>query len=227
MRIPFRSALSALNLYGYFSDQRAKAIAENWHTIDAYSDKPYDGGRKTAVENLLSYGQVLYNANFNRAPFIYLNAKPACQILGLPLGSFGWLRSIQPIATYPRPTNCIRAELQDSEFRGAKLFGSDFTHANLYQADFSPFVTKEGKQVKSQVQYVNFSYSDLRGSKFRAADLSNSNLYMADLRGADMREVNIKGAKLCMTKVSVMTLGLDELTSIPSSCKDNAIQMEP
>ena len=83
------AALSALNLYGFLSDQRGKAIADSWKTIDTYSDKSYDGGRRAAAESLLSYGQVLYHANFNRAPFIYLKAHPTCKVLGLPFGALG------------------------------------------------------------------------------------------------------------------------------------------
>lgn len=216
------ATLSALNLYGYFSDQRAKAITENWHTIDAYSDKPYDGGRRAAVENLLSYGQILYDANFNRAPFIYLRAKPACTVPGLPFGSLGGMGFGQPNGTSPLPRNCIRAQLQNAEFRGAKLYGSDFSYANLYQVDFSPFVTKEGERIGTQAQNVNFAFADLRGSNFKAADLSGSNFYMADLRGADLQDANLQGAKLCKTRVSPKTLGLDKLVSLPSSCEGKA-----
>lgn len=221
------ATLSALNLYGYFADQRAKAITENWHTIDAYSDKPFDGGRKAAVENLLSYGQILYNANFNRAPFIYTKAKPACTVLGLPLRSFAWLEPTRRNNSSFPLINCTRAELQDSEFRGAKLYASDFSHANLYQADFSPFTTKDGKPIATQAQNVNFSFADLRGAKLRAADISKSNFYMADLRGADIRDANIKGVKLCKTRVNAKTLGLDRLALLPSSCKERATLLDP
>jgi len=221
------ATLSALNLYGYFSDQRAKAITENWHTIDAYSDKPYDGGRKAAVENLLSYGQVLYNANFNRAPFIYLRAKPACTVVGLPFGAVSGFGFNQSSNASSLPRNCIRAELQNSEFRGAKLYGSDFSHANLYKADFSPFILRDAKQISTEAQKVDFSFANLRGAIFREADLSGSNFYMADLSGADMRNANLKGIKLCKTKVSSKTLGIDRLTAVPTSCKESATLSGP
>jgi uncharacterized protein YjbI with pentapeptide repeats len=221
------ATLSALNLYGYFSDQRAKAITENWHTIDAYSDKPYDGGRKAAVENLLSYGQVLYNANFNRAPFIYLKAKPACTIFGFPFGAFSGFGFNQSSDASSVPRNCIRAELQNSEFRGAKLYGSDFSHANLYKADFSSFTTRDAKKVSTEAQKVNFSFANLRGANFREADLTESNFYMADLSGADMRNANLKGVTLCKAKVSSKTLGIDRLTKAHTSCKESATFSEP
>ena len=221
------ATLSALNLYGYFSDQRAKAIAENWRTIDYYSSKAFDGGRKAAAENLLSYGQILYNANFNRAPFVFMNAKPACTVFGLPSRTFDWLYSTPLRSSNFPPIDCRRAELQDSEFRGAKLYGSDFSHANLYQVDFSPFATNAGEQIRTEAQNVNFSYADLRGAKFRETDLHGSTFYMTDLRGADMRDANLNGIKLCQVKVSAKTLGLDRLASISSSCDKSATLPDP
>jgi len=68
------AALSALNLYGFLSDQRGKSIADSWKIIKEYAGLPYDGGRKTAVESLLAYNQVLYNADLRRAPLVGLNA---------------------------------------------------------------------------------------------------------------------------------------------------------
>lgn len=221
------ATLSALNLYGYFSDQRAKAITENWHTIDFYSNKAYDGGRKAAAENLLAYGQILYSANFNLAPVIRMNARPACMVFGLPLRTFDWLYSTPLGSSVFPPIDCRRAELQNSEFRGAKLYESDFSHANLYKADFSPFTTNAGKQIKTEAQRVNFSHANLRGAKFRAADLHESIFYETDLSGADMRDTNLNKIKLCQVIVSAKTLGLDKLALISSSCEKSALKYEP
>jgi uncharacterized protein YjbI with pentapeptide repeats len=246
------AALSAINLYGFLSDQRGKAIADSWKTIDTYSDKPYDGGRKAAVESLLSYGQVLYHANFNRAPFIYLKAHPTCKVLGLPFGAFGTSAVWRSNDSGLLPKDCIRAELQNVEFRGAKLYGSNFSYANLYQADFSPFTLLGKGLITTQAQSVDFSHANLRASKFQNADLSNSKLNNAslagailtnsslrktDLRGADLRGADLRGAdiresklmevELCKTLVNAKTLGKELLSEIPSSCHEKAIIVKP
>jgi uncharacterized protein YjbI with pentapeptide repeats len=240
------AALSALNLYGFLSDQRGKAIADSWKTIDTYSDKPYDGGRRAAAESLLSYGQVLYHANFNRAPFIYLKAHPTCKVLGLPFGAFGTSAGWRSNDSGSLPKDCIRAELQNAEFRGAKLYGSNFSHANLYQADFSAFTSLGKAPITTQAQSVDFSHADLRASKFENADLSNSRFKNAnlagailtnsnlsktdfrgaDLRGADIRESKFKEVELCKTLVNAKTQGKELLSEIPSSCHEKAIIME-
>jgi uncharacterized protein YjbI with pentapeptide repeats len=240
------AALSALNLYGFLSDQRGKAIADSWKTIDTYSDKPYDGGRRSAAESLLSYGQVLYHANFNRAPFIYLKAHPTCKVLGLPFGAFGTSAGWRSNDSGSLPKDCIRAELQNAEFRGAKLYGSNFSHANLYQADFSALTSLGKAPITTQAQSVDFSHADLRASKFENADLSNSSFKNAnlagailtnsnlsktdfsgaDLRGADIRESKFKEVELCKTHVNAKTLGKELLSEIPSSCHEKAIIME-
>ena len=241
------AALSALNLYGFLSDQRGKAIADSWKTIDTYSDKPFDGGRRAAVESLLSYGQVLYHANFNRAPFIYLKAHPTCKVLGLPFGAFGTSAEWRSNDSGLLPKNCIRAELQNAEFRGAKLYGSNFSHANLYQANFSASTSLGKELITTQAQSVDFSHADLRAGRFENADLSNSNfnnanlagaiftnsnlsktnLRGADLRGADIRASKLKEVELCKTLVNAKTLGKDLLSEIPSSCHEKAIIVEP
>ena len=240
------AALSALNLYGFLSDQRGKAIADSWKTIDTYSDKPYDGGRRAAAESLLSYGQVLYHANFNRAPFVYLKAHPTCKVLGLPLGVFGTAAGWRSNDSGLLPKDCIRAELQNAEFRGAKLYGSNFSHANLYQADFSAFTSPGKDPITTQAHSVDFSHANLRASNFANTDLSNSNFKNAnlagatlansnlskanfrgaDLRGADLRGADFRGAELCNTFVNAKTLGKELLSEIPSSCHGKAVIVE-
>lgn len=226
------ATLSALNLYGFLSDQREKAISESWKTIDANTGKPYDAGRQSALQSLLSYGQILYNANLDRAPLIRLRAHSECQVFGIPLGPLRAFVMKESSSPDTWPEWCFRAELQEAEFRGAKLYKSDFTNANLYKADFSPFPVPGKPAINTQAQYINFSYANLQGARLNGADLSNADLKNADLSGANLsgailRGANLKDAILCETIIDSKTLVGELLTSLPSSCGKEALKILP
>ena len=239
------AALSALNLYGFLSDQRGKSIADSWRVIKEYTGQPYDGGRKTAVEILFAYNQVLYNADLSRAPLVGLDADIKCGFLSRFLSRFRTDSIENQTVSSAKGKGCTKAELQDVDLRGAKLYMATFRFANLHRANLSPFITKGPKplEINTEAQVVDFSSANLsyanledanlRDSSFRNTSLANANLVGANLSGADLSGADLRRTllrkdrggmvKLCKTKIDGKTLGKEDLLSIPSSCKEKAI----
>src|SRR5699024_2045485 len=74
-----------------------------------------------------------------------------------------------------------RANLRDSDLRGANLRDADLRGANLWGANL-----RDADLRGANLRYANLWLADLRG-----ADLRHANLWGADLRGANLRDADL------------------------------------
>ena len=190
------AAIGTLNIFSFVADQRGKSIAENWNTLKQYSGEPIDGGRKSAIENLVGFGEVLYRVDLSKAPLIRLDIRPSCKLLGkIPSGTFGIMWRQRDLST--ERLECPRAEMQKAKFNGAWIYEANMSRANLSEAEFSK--DSDGGAVRAQG--INLSHADLTKARLIGADLSrslkqSSNLAGAILTEADLTEADLRGADL-------------------------------
>ena len=238
------AAIATLNIFSFVADQRGKSIATSWNTLTLNSGKLFDGGRKSAIENLVGFGEVLDRADLSKAPLTRLDIKPSCKLLGIiPAGTFGFTWRQRDFSR--EKPDCPRAQLQQAEFNGAWLYKADMRLANLSEAQFN----RISKEEFVRAQGIDLSYANLTEAEFIGADLSRSergegpesnlagtiliqaNLTDADLRGANLRGADLSGAKLrgvklCRTKIQVTgeaskrTIGYEPLKAMRADCKD-------
>lgn len=227
------AAIGTLNVFSFVADQRGKGISANWNTIKQYSGETIDGGRKSAIENLVGFGEVLYRVDLSKAPLVRLDIRPSCALLGrIPSGTFGIIWRQRDLSS-DRP-ECLRAELQKVKFNGAWLYEANMSRANLSEADFG----KDANGDMVRAQGINLSHADLTKASLIGADLSRSvkqpanlvgaNLTDADLRGANLNGVDLRRVRLCRTRIQVTgdaakrTLGYESLMSIRAECRDSS-----
>jgi uncharacterized protein YjbI with pentapeptide repeats len=243
------AAIATLNIFSVVADQRGKSIAASWNTLTLYSGKLFDGGRKSAIENLVASGEVLDRVDLSRAPLTRLDIKPSCKLIGkIPSGTFGFTWRQQDLSR--ESPDCPRAQMQKARFNGAWLYEADMRLANLSEAQFN----RISKEEVVRAQGINLSKADLTEAKFIGADLSISergegrrsnltgatlikanltdtdlrgaDLRGADLRGADLSGANLRGVKLCSTKIRITgeasqrTIGYEPLKMIRADCTD-------
>lgn len=236
------AAIGTLNIFSFVADQRGKSIASNWDTLKQYRGEPVDGGRKSAIENLVGFGEILYRVDLSKAPLTKLDVRPSCPFLGIPFGTFGitW-RQNNLSKEHPE---CTRAELQKAKFNGAWIYEANMSRANLSEAEFNADLNDE----KVRAQGIDLSYSDLTRAKLVGADLSHTediegklrhrsklvgadlteaNLTDADLRGASLVDAILDKVILCRTKIQISgdpskrTVGYKPLMNIRAhECKD-------
>lgn len=240
------AAIGTLNIFSFVADQRGKSIAASWNTLNQYKGEPIDGGRKSAIESLVGFGEILYNVDLSTAPLIRLDARPSCAFLSiLPAGTFGinWRQR-----NFSREThNCLRAELQNATFNGSWIYEADLSRANLSEAKFNQdskgdVVRAQGINlshatlIKAKLIGANLSPSSSRSSDLHNADLrrasleginlTGANLRDADLRGANLRGATLQGVKLCRTRIQVngeaskRTIGYEALQTMQPQCID-------
>lgn len=232
------AAIGTLNIFSFVADQRGKSIATNWNTLKLYSGELIDGGRKSAIENLVGFGEVLNRVDLSKAPLTRLDIRPSCKLLGIiPSGTFGIVWRQRDLSV--EKPDCPRAELQKAKFNGAWIYEADMSIANLSEAELS----KDPNGDAVRAQGINLSHADLTGAKLISANLSRSktrgskltdatlieaDLTEADLRGADLSGADLRGAKLCRTKIQVTgeaskrTIGYEPLKSMRATCRDSA-----
>ena len=222
------AAIGTLNIFSFVADQRGKSIAASWNTLKQYRGESIDGGRKSAIESLMGFGQVLYNVDLSKAPLIRLDVRPSCALLGImPSGTFGinWRQK----NLSDKKTECSRAELQKANFNGAWMYEANMGRANLSEAKFN----KDANGEAVRAQGINLSYADLSRAELIGANLSpsknqHSDLTGADLSGANLSGANLRGVKLCRTKVRITgkaedrTIGYEPLKSMRAECRDSA-----
>ena len=241
------AAIGTLNIFSFVADQRGKSIASNWNTLKENKGEPIDGGRKSALENLIGFGEILYRVDLSNAPLIRLDASPSCSLLRIPSGTFGIFWRQRSLTD--EHSECIRAELQDAKFNGAWIYEANFSRANLREAKFNKGLNNE----TVRAQGINLSHSDLTSAEFIDADLTPSknnhpsnleranltnadlsgakltgaNLTNADLSGAKLTGVSLNGVTLCGTKIRTSgdprsrTVGYEPLMSIRAQCRDH------
>lgn len=240
------AAIGTLNIFSFVSDQRGKSIATSWNTLRENGNALIDGGRKSAVESLTGFREVLYRVDLSRAPLLRLDVRPSCSFWGMPPGTFGIVWRQNDLSR--ENPNCFKAELQGAKFNGAWLYEANMSRANLSEAEFNKDVA--GQRVRAQG--INLSNANLVKAQLIGADLgpsasglpanlswanlSRANLVDANLAGSDLRNANLDGAnlsganlskvKLCNTKIRVeggldkITLGHERLRTIPPDCRD-------
>ena len=229
------AAIGTLNIFSFVADQRGKSIAANWNTLKENRGEPIDGGRKSALENLIGFGEILYRIDLSNAPLIRLDARPSCSLLRIPSGTFGIFWRQRDLAD--KRSECMRAELQDAKFNGAWIYEANFSRANLSEAKFNKGLSGE----KVRAQGINLSHSDLTRAEFIDADLTPSkdnpsslegaNLTDTDLSGAKLTGAILKGVTLCRTKIRISgdqksrTIGYEPLMSIRAKCRDRSGQI--
>ena len=82
-----------------------------------------------------------------------------------------------------------RAQLQNSDFRGASLYSAYLSGANLYNVDFRDADLNQANFKKSNLQYAHFQGSDLQKACLCYANLQYANFEGANLDKADFRHV--------------------------------------
>jgi len=231
------AAIGTLNIFSFVADQRSKSIASNWNTLKQYSGEPIDGGRRSALENLIGFGEILYRVDLSNAPLIRLDVSPSCPLLGMPPGTFGIFWRERNMAR--KHSECIRAELQKAKFNGAWIYEANMGKANLSEAEFNN--DPNGGAVRAQG--INLSYSNLTGAQFiganlkstkekvtnlEGADLTNANLTDTDLRGARLTGATLQGVQLCRTKIQISgdpsgrTTGYEPLMNVRAQCTNGS-----
>jgi hypothetical protein len=229
------AAIGTLNTFSFVADQRGKSIASSWNTLKENRGEPIDGGRKSALENLIGFGEILYHIDLSNAPLIRLDARPSCSLLRIPSGTFGIFWRQRNLAD--KRSECMRAELQDAKFNGAWIYEANFSRANLREAKFNKGLSGE----KVRAQGINLSHSDLTRAEFIDADLTPSKDNPSSLEGANLTDANLSGAKLtgailkgvtlCRTKIRISghqtsrTIGYEPLMSIRAKCRDRSGQI--
>ncbi|MFN5351808.1 MAG: pentapeptide repeat-containing protein [Alphaproteobacteria bacterium] len=99
--------------------------------------------------------------------------------------------------------------------KGLDLYWSNFTKAELIEADFSGTRLRNAKFIEANLSGANFSGAELRwaklsGIKGERADFSRANLYGADLYMANLGGADLRGAKF------------DEKTTLPDDLNTNS-----
>ncbi|MDQ3707591.1 MAG: toll/interleukin-1 receptor domain-containing protein [Chloroflexota bacterium] len=88
------------------------------------------------------------------------------------------------------------ANLEEIDFRNAKLTGANLTAVNLFRADLRGADLSEAKLFGAFLKEADLAQADLRGTNLVAADLTEANLTAALLLGADLSGANLSGANL-------------------------------
>jgi len=87
--------------------------------------------------------------------------------------------------------NFRRANLKETDLRGAYLIGADLSYANLREADLAGAYLNRANLKKAKLKEAELNETHLKG-----ADLSGARLGEANLCGADLEEANLKKADL-------------------------------
>lgn len=87
--------------------------------------------------------------------------------------------------------NFNQANLSQTNFSGAFLYGANLQNSKIFDTNFS----------HAHLNWANLSHLNLENIDFRGADLrwsclTNANLSNADLRNTDLRYANLKGATI-------------------------------
>ena len=85
-----------------------------------------------------------------------------------------------------------RADISDSNLRGADLSGANLSGADLCGANLT-----DSNLRGADLRGANLSGADLRGANLRGANLRGANLRGANLRGANLSGADLRGAKDC------------------------------
>ena len=90
----------------------------------------------------------------------------------------------------------MRADLSESNLRGANLREADLYGANLNGADLRKADLSESNLRGANLRWANLYGATLSGANLREADLRGANLREADLRGANLNGANLRWADL-------------------------------
>lgn len=98
-------------------------------------------------------------------------------------------------------SGCNKAEvmlrnrnLQQANFRNAKLISADLSASQLQQADFAYADLSRAILVSAQLQQANFIGANLYQVNFQGADLSGANFSHAELLGSQLNGANLSSA---------------------------------
>lgn len=168
-------------------DREVNSISKSWEIITAAAGKQQVGaGRKRAIEYLYDRGEDLSNLSVPGVVLTGLNLPPKGEEV---------------------------AQLQDADFRGAKLVGAYLKKSNLYNANFSTLIgfpinnSFQGKQVVTELGWANLEGANLRYANFQGTGLKYACLRRANLEGAKFDE------KTDLTGVAFdQAIGLEQAT---------------
>ena len=221
------AAIGTLNIFSFVADQRGKSIAANWNTLKLYSGDIIDGGRKSAIESLVVFGEVLDRVDFSKSPLTRLDIRPSCKLFGhIPSGTFGISWKQKDLSG--EKAECPMAQMQNAKFNGAWIYEADMSLANLSEAEFNGARAQGIILSRANLAKAKLIKADLSQSKARKSDLTHANLTDADLRGANLSGADLQGVELCRTKIQVTgdeanrTIGYEPLKGMKAACKDSA-----
>ena len=158
------SVLVAVVFYFAESGDRVKQRHyQAWQVINTAQGKGGSGGRIEALQEL----------NEDHVPLVGVDVSSAF-LQGLTL----------------KHANLLRAEMNATDLRDAKLPEADFTLADLESANLRGATLDHAKCVQT-----NLRSADLNGANLAEADLSGAMLDDADLRGADLRAIRWEGIR--------------------------------
>jgi len=162
-------AIAVLQFVLSMSDREVASIAESWKVLSRKEDPPH------SIHTL--------QADAGRKKAIeYLHQK------GEDLSNLPMYGVVLNKLRLPG-----RAELQNADFRGAKLYEAYFSGANLYDADFSP-LTNGSTSYATEMNSVNLSKATLEYANFQMAGLTAATFESADLEYANFNEAHLEYA---------------------------------
>ena len=116
------------------------------------------------------------------------------------------------------------ANLSETDLRGAYLIGADLSEADLRRADLSEADLRGAYLSEADLRgaYLSGAYlseADLRGAYLSEADLRRADIRGADLSDADLRGADLSGANLSETDLSETDLRGADL-NYPIACPE-------
>jgi hypothetical protein len=157
-----------------------------WQIVNLAVDKPGDGGRKDALQDLNGDGVSLANAPLSNAYLIGVKL-PRAALMGADLSN----------------TNLLEAGLTN-----ANLFLANLTNANLARAQLQGADLGSAKLINANLIGANLSET-----KLHSADLSGANLLGASLFKADLTGTAVDQATFCRTLMPNGTINNDNCAS--------------
>ena len=104
-------------------------------------------------------------------------------------------------------TNLEFAKLYDADLRGANLIYANLTGADLSNADLSNANLTGADLTYANLTNTNLNNADLKYANLKHAELSDSNLINADLSDVNLWDADLSGADLKNIKTSTSTIG--------------------
>jgi len=170
------------------TELRRLRITQSWQLINGATGNPGDGGRRLALQYLVSIEESLAGVNLEGA----------------------WLDSVQLPGAIMDNARMARVDLASANLRGAQMNNVVLTGANLRGAKLEHADLSDADLVGADLSYAHLEHANLYGADLtdailvrtdldsvHAADanLQNAYMYQAMLKGAVLLEANLAGVE--------------------------------